>query len=451
MNRTPLDSALRQALDPALALSGWLALAATALPAATPLRVLVTAGFLVLGPGGAAVRLSRATAHGRQTHSRRTGALEAAVLTVALSLVLDTLVAEGFYLVRGFSTGRELAVLAALTTLLTALARWLGHRAPAGPAERPQHLPSGPDDPHGNRSPAARTRQHPTRHRHAGAALAAAGLLAFTAACGSGGTTNTSGSGSGSTADMPKPGDPSSPAAPGPWQLVLNDDFNGTHLDTAKWATCYDWNDGGCTNSGNKELEWYLPGQATVNDGALGLTAKRATTPGTDGHTYPWRSGMISTGRDSWSATPRHTFTHGYFAAAVRIPAADGLFPAFWLMPDTRTTPPELDIAEFISSTQEVQMTVHWADPGGGDQHQAETYGPQDFTTGYHVFALDWETGSLTWYVDGVQRYQVTDPGKIPNVPMELLLNLAVGYPDAPPESLSSATMQVDWIRVWQH
>ena len=62
------------------------------------------------------------------------------------------------------------------------------------------------------------------------------------------------------------------------------------------------------------------------------LTAERRTTPGTDGRSYPWTSGMVSTGRDSWDATPRHTFTYGYFAAAVKFPAQTGMFGAFWLM-----------------------------------------------------------------------------------------------------------------------
>jgi hypothetical protein len=34
---------------------------------------------------------------------------------------------------------------------------------------------------------------------------------------------------------------------------------------------------------------------------------------------------------------------------------------------------------------------------------------------------------------------------------MEVLLNLAVGYPSAPPDSVDTATMQVDWVRIWQH
>ncbi|WP_035850749.1 family 16 glycosylhydrolase [Kitasatospora azatica] len=427
----------------ALALSGWLALAATALPGAvTPLRVAIATAFVLVCPGGAAVRAADVLLAAR---GQRMEALEAGVLTVALSLSCAALTAEGLYLTRGFSTVRALAALATVTTLLTLFTGWLGRRADRGGAASPSPVAGKP----GSAKPDSRTGRG--RHARTAAALAAAGLLAFTAACGSAG-----GKGPGSPAGAAGGGSrnsagPSAPAAPGPWHLVMQDDFLGSTLNSADWTTCYDWNDGGCTNSGNNELEWYLPGQVKLADGALNLTAQRENTKGTDGHQYSWRSGMVSTGRDSWNATPRHTFTHGYFAAAVRVPAAGGMFPAFWLMPDTRSVPPEIDAAEFIGTTQSVELTLHWPAPDGSDQIEQGSYGPQDFAAGYHVFAVDWESDAVTWYVDGVQRFKVTDPAKIPTGAMEVLLNLAVGFPSPPPESVNSATMQVDWVRIWQH
>ncbi|NUK05614.1 glycoside hydrolase family 16 protein [Streptomyces lunaelactis] len=242
-----------------------------------------------------------------------------------------------------------------------------------------------------------------------------------------------------------------SPPAAGTWRLVFNDDFNGSKLDTDRWATCYDWNRDGCTNSGNDELQWYLPDQVSVGGGHLTLGAERRSTKASDGRTYPWTSGMISTGRDHWDGRPRRTFTYGYFEAAIRIPPEAGMFPAFWMMPASRYTPPELDIMEFFETTQQLHMYVHWRDREGVQQREGGTYGPADFPAGYHVFGLLWEPDGLTWYVDDVKRFRVTDPARIPNVPMEVLINLAVGVPDPPPPSVDSARMRVDWVRVWQH
>ena len=296
--------------------------------------------------------------------------------------------------------------------------------------------------------------------------VAAAGLIALLVLPRSGdgdgdsgdsGSSGASASSSSATATAPTTasaapvaGSPASVGLSGAWSRVFDDGFSGGQLDSAFWVTCYDWNNQGCTNAGNHELEWYQPGQVGVADGTLNLTAQRQATTAPGGTVYPWTSGMVSTGRETKSLPPRRTFTYGFFSARIKVPAQLGMFPAFWLMPSqTRTTPPELDVAEFSGNTQQVQMTVHWAGPNGADQHHQQRFGPVDFPTGFHVFALDWESDSLTWYVDGVNRFRTTD--HIPDVAMELLLNLAVGFPSAPPASVDSAVTQVAWVRVWQH
>ncbi|MEU9040148.1 MULTISPECIES: glycoside hydrolase family 16 protein [unclassified Kitasatospora] len=442
----------------ALALSGWVALAVFTLADANPVRVAVSSAFLLCCPGLAAVRSARPRLAASGVPM---GRLEAWMLTVALSLAIDTVITMAFYLTGGFISGWALAATAGATTLLALPlclprgGRPLGRGARARKRSTPDATDPTPTDPTptdpASKDPTTNGRSTKHRRRRRGAGGAAVAGLLLVAAC-TGGTTTappTTDSGGGGSAG-PDAG-PAAPVAPGSWRLVFNDAFDGDRLDPANWTTCYDWNQDGCTNAGNHELEWYRPQQVTVGGGSLALTAKRSTTTGSDGKSYPWTSGMVSTGRDSWNGQPRHTFTHGYFAAAVRIPPEAGMFPAFWLLPASRTTPPELDVAEFISTTQYVQMTLHHAGPNGEDLDQWERYGPEDFAAGYHVFALDWESNSLTWYVDGVQRYQVTDPDKVPDVPMELLLNLAVGYPSSPPQEVTSARMTVDWVQVWQH
>ncbi|MFF4536377.1 family 16 glycosylhydrolase [Streptomyces aureus] len=261
-------------------------------------------------------------------------------------------------------------------------------------------------------------------------------VLLLLAACGACGST---------------PGSPESgPPVPGAWRLVLRDEFDGSRLDTGRWATCYDWNKHGCTISTNNELEWYQPGQVTVGGGKLTLTAQRRAIRGSDGKVYPWVSGMISTGRDDWYARPRHTFTYGYFEAALRIPPQGGMTPEFWMMPASRYTPPEIDIMEFLGTTRTVSMFVHWKNAEGAERKQRGTFSAPGFPDGYHRFGLLWEKDRLVWYVDGVERFRVTAPERIPHVPMEVILNLAVGLPYTPPPGTDSARMSVDWVRVWQ-
>ena len=106
---------MRFPVGPALALSGWVALASTALPEGSPLRVAAALAFLLVCPGAATVRLAR-PALARHGHPLST--LEAGSLTLALSVSIATLVAEAYYIDRSFTTGRALGTLAVVTSLI---------------------------------------------------------------------------------------------------------------------------------------------------------------------------------------------------------------------------------------------------------------------------------------------------------------------------------------------
>ncbi|MXM64518.1 hypothetical protein GR925_13945 [Streptomyces sp. HUCO-GS316] len=99
-----------------LVLSGWAALAAaTFLPDAGVLRVLVTTAFLLVCPGLAASRWARsAPAYARD----RTAVLETGLLAVVISLSLAVIVAETLYLSDAFTVTRALLALAVVTSVL---------------------------------------------------------------------------------------------------------------------------------------------------------------------------------------------------------------------------------------------------------------------------------------------------------------------------------------------
>lgn len=68
----------------------------------------------------------------------------------------------------------------------------------------------------------------------------------------------------------------------------------------------------------------------------------------------------------------------------------------------------EIDILESWDRTKTAQATVHWYDPSapGNDYHSYHQVNVDP--TQSHTYALDWERGSLTYYVDGNQVYQDT-------------------------------------------
>ncbi|MEV4788986.1 hypothetical protein AB0K53_26685 [Streptomyces tuirus] len=99
-----------------VAVSGWVALAATALPEGSPLRALTTAAFLLAGPGLAVTLLCMGEAFTGKP--RPTVVLAAVTLTGAASLALSALAAEALFLTGTFTSTRALLVLAVLCSAM---------------------------------------------------------------------------------------------------------------------------------------------------------------------------------------------------------------------------------------------------------------------------------------------------------------------------------------------
>ena len=242
----------------------------------------------------------------------------------------------------------------------------------------------------------------------------------------------------------------------GEWDLLFSDEFNGTALDPSKWTTCYWWNNGGCTIGSNNELEWYQPGNVFVADGHLHLQAQRKTIDANNGETYFFTSGIISSGR-STSDQMGHAglvFQYGYVEIKAKLPGGRGLWPAFWMLPDNNESKPEVDIIEVLGHAPDtVHMALHYHELNGNDARAKNVWAGPDFSAGWHTFAIAWQADALIWYVDGLERWRYTDQLYIPNQPMYLLLNLAVGgdWPGAPEGStIFPSDYEIDYVRVWR-
>jgi beta-glucanase (GH16 family) len=235
----------------------------------------------------------------------------------------------------------------------------------------------------------------------------------------------------------------------GNWNLVFQDEFDGDALINSKWHTCFWWADATCTIESNHELELYNPEDILVQGGILHLRAQKRDMTAWNGNIYHYTSGMIMTGGRQGSIDPGFTFTYGYVEALIRVPAGKGLWPAFWMLPQSYDSRPEIDIMEILGHAPNVyNMNYHYI---GGDSG-SEWSGP-DFSAGWHVIGLDWEPDALVWYVDGVERYRITNKANISNEPEYLLLNLAVGgdWPGSPDSNTPfPSTFDVDYVRVWQ-
>lgn len=226
--------------------------------------------------------------------------------------------------------------------------------------------------------------------------------------------------------------------------LVLADDFDGPVLDTAKWTTCYRWADAqvGCTNGTTGEEQWYQPGQVSVADGKLILTADRRQVVGVDSAwrpvVHPYTSGMIV-------ARPGLTVGYGYIEVRARVPWSPGLWPALWMLPEDGAWPPEIDIMESHGSVGLVTQTLHMTTgPAESSDFTIETPG------GWHTYGLERTPTHVEWFVDG--RSTKVSTSYVDARPMYFLANLAVGgvFP-GPVNALTvfPSSVELDYVRIW--
>ncbi len=241
------------------------------------------------------------------------------------------------------------------------------------------------------------------------------------------------------------------PVRPRPAELVFYDYFSGHALDGERWRTCHWWARDGCTIESNNELEWYLPEQVRVGGGRLQLVAERRRVRGSNGRVYRYASGMISTGPGPKSAPPKFAFQYGRAAMRARVPRGRGLWSAFWLLPASRESKPEIDVMEVLGHRpRTVEMYLHYRNAEGEARRLGREW--TGIEPGWHEFAVDWQPGRLTWLVDGIARWRVSGEA-VPDEPMYLMANLAVGgdWPGPPSEDTRfPATLAIDWVKAWR-
>jgi len=234
------------------------------------------------------------------------------------------------------------------------------------------------------------------------------------------------------------------PALVGPaerpgWKLTFDDEFDGKRLDLKKWNP----NDPAGWER-NHELQAYVTNAFEVSGGFLRIKAEKRQAF----YSEKWRSitsGMMTT-------LGKFSQEYGRFEIRCRVPKGKGMWPAFWLLPDPRGWPPEIDVLEILGhEPDKVYTTHHYRDAQGKHQSHGGSWSGPDFSAGFHEFAVEWSPQRIVWFVDGVERFRSEDA--VPKGKMYVLLNLAVGggwpgNPDA--QTKFPAALEVDYVRVYQ-
>ena len=282
------------------------------------------------------------------------------------------------------------------------------------------------------------------------------------------------------------------------YTLAFGDEFDGTTLDESKWNTSFLW---GPHLPINCEEQYYVDvrgvdrssgyspfrvadGQLTITAAEAGtLTPSNVPTPPPDpltGNLAANRPGAIQAcrGLPVWQQRPgeydpaRYTsgiitsydafaFVEGYAEIRAKVPAGDGLWPAFWLLNSYYVhEQPEIDIMEVVGEEPgRVHHSFHRLDRDGTPiRMQSTTYskvgGSADagYADDFHTYAVQWKRGEIVWYVDG--EVSATYSGDdVAEQLMYVIVNLAVGgnfNSQAVDGTKLPAELVIDHIRVYQ-
>ncbi len=176
----------------------------------------------------------------------------------------------------------------------------------------------------------------------------------------------------------------------GDFTTVINDDFTkDKSLNTSIWAEHW----------GNPNQYWFtgtsagllLSGSAAAGWNPVGIEQLNISKSGGEGY------GLYS-------------FTGYAGQAGQGVGICFLLWPSdnVWLPSNKPYQASEMDILESWDGTKNGYSTLHYYQPGSNNNGQEIHQISNIDLTKSHTYALNWEAGSLTYYVDGVQIYQDT-------------------------------------------
>ncbi|MFK7993292.1 MAG: family 16 glycosylhydrolase [Granulosicoccus sp.] len=294
------------------------------------------------------------------------------------------------------------------------------------------------------------------------------------------------------------------------YELVFSDEFNASSLNPARWHSQLRW-DGEWNGERyeyrviNGEDQFYVnvlsPDQehqdqiaSVANpfefDGSrLAIRARiNPLKSSDDNKTYgalmdiasqqEFLSGAISTHE-------KFSRKYGYFEARIKIPSHVGTFPAFWLFHESRswegTQRTEIDIMENLGhAPYYIYNSFHYfknvSEYYGGDANfikpkpSGQIFTGIDYSENFHVYAVEWEPGKVTWFIDG-EKVSELENSEVDYEDLYLMINLAMGgnwtnfptsagglgrssdqrYPTGNDlQEFSNPALEIDYVRVFK-
>ena len=261
------------------------------------------------------------------------------------------------------------------------------------------------------------------------------------------------------------------------FELVWSDEFDGDKLDKSKWT--YNW-----WEVERKGGYWHED-MVSVEDGNLVIKAQHFDEPLENYHYDKWKDQIkFKEYKPGWytgaiSSINIYEQKYGYFEVRCKLPAAYGLWSAFWMMngevenvDGSGQDGTEVDIFESFYYKDHwwgndcVVSGIHY--DGYGEGHKGDSIGKTFIEnnpyTEYNTYGLEWNENEYIFYLNGVETGRLSTGGVSQN-PEYLLLTVefsgengvasgdraGAGKISKTPDENWPAEFVVDYVRCYQY
>ncbi|MDR2687296.1 MAG: glycoside hydrolase family 16 protein [Oscillospiraceae bacterium] len=241
----------------------------------------------------------------------------------------------------------------------------------------------------------------------------------------------------------------------GKFELTWSDEFDGDALDRAKWGG-HGFGEGGVHK--RRDGYWCLE-MARVEDGTLRIPSIYSQEGVAGGPAGYYSCGIETRGLFEQK--------FGYFEARAMLPKGQGLWSAFWLMPNAFGAEPgdgrtgaEIDVYESAyhrdgwPKMNSVSSAVHYGGYGDGlrSQGAGRWFVKRPYDT-FHTYGLEWNENEYIFYIDGVACGRSAFGGVSQN-PEWLILSVEHqfgGWAGDIRENKEMTDFVVDYVKAYQY
>lgn len=220
------------------------------------------------------------------------------------------------------------------------------------------------------------------------------------------------------------------------YKLVWSDEFNGTRLDTEKWAY----------RTGSRMWSTQLAANVKVANGNLILELKKEHTKDTN---YT-AGGIIS----------KQAFQYGYYEAKIKTPPGAGWHTSFWMMRFGSQGAARADAANLeldVIENDSVKPTSYGVNLHMWNPKPVKHIGHKNIQTpplcdGFHVFGCEYTAQAVRYFCDG-KPVQTIDISSLPHGEVNIWLTSiasSLGKTKAVDDSKLPATALFDYVRFFE-